>query len=470
MILEQHYLACLSHASYLIGDETTKSAVVVDPQRDVERYVESAKRQGLAIERVFLTHFHADFVSGHLELAQRTGASIHLGHSAKTEYASSPVKQGDRFDLGSVVLEVLETPGHTLESISLLVHDKSIPAAPHAVLTGDALFLGDVGRPDLLVAEGVSAEHLAGLLYDSLHSVLARLPDSVLVYPAHGAGSACGKNISKDLVGTLGAQRASNWALQPMAKPEFVRQLTRDALPAPGYFALDAKLNRSTRARLEKVLESALRPLSLERVLALAAQGALLLDTREPDDYARAHLSGSMNVGLSGRFASWVGTLVPPDRKIVIVANPGRERESALRLGRIGFDSIEGYLDVSAASEAVRAAPGKLARAHARVGAAEFERILDEESDVVLVDVRSPAEFAAGRLPGSINFPLETLPQSMASLAAQVAPGRQVALHCLGGYRSSIAASLLEAQGVRVRADLIGGFSAWHAAGLPVQR
>lgn len=462
MIFEQHYLGCLSHASYLIGDEGSRRAVVVDPQRDVERYVESAKKHGLALEHVFLTHLHADFVSGHLELAQRTGAVIHLGPGARVDYPCEPVRAGDVFQLGAVRLQVLETPGHTLESISLLVFDEARERRiPQAVLTGDALFLGDVGRPDLQVAAGVSAEELAGRLYDTLHQVFLRLPDEVKVYPAHGAGSACGKNISKDLVGTLGQQRATNWALQPMSKQEFIRELTRDMAPAPAYFAFDARLNRSEREGLDRVVERGIRGLTLARLRQLQEAGTVVLDTREPDDYARGHLRGSINVGLSGRFASWVGTLIDPGSAIAIVASPGRERESVLRLGRIGFDRVEGCLE--GGSDTLAAAP-PLVGAHRRVNPAELAGLLTVEPATLLLDVRTPREFADGRVPGSTNVPLETLAQSCRSLPR----GRKLALHCQGGYRSSIAASLLEREGFEVSADLAGGFVAWRAAGLPV--
>jgi glyoxylase-like metal-dependent hydrolase (beta-lactamase superfamily II)/rhodanese-related sulfurtransferase len=462
MIFEQHYLGCLSHASYLIGDEKSRRAVVVDPQRDVERYLESAKKHGLALEHVFLTHLHADFVSGHLELAQRTGAAVHLGPGARVDYACELVRSGDVFQLGAVRLEVLETPGHTLESISLLVFDEARDRrVPHAVLTGDALFLGDVGRPDLQVATGVSAEELAGRLYDTLRRVFMHLPDETRVYPAHGAGSACGRNISNDLVGTLGQQRATNWALQPMSKQEFVHELTRDMAPAPAYFAFDAQLNRSERERLDRVLERGVRGLTLSRLKTLHETGTVVLDTREPDDYARGHWRRSINVGLSGRFASWVGTVIEPGSAIAIVAAPGRERESVLRLGRIGFDRVEGCLE--GGPEALAAAP-PFVGAHRRVNAAELAGLLAVEPETLLLDVRTPREFAQGRVPGSTSFPLETLQQHCRSLPR----GRKLAIHCQGGYRSSIAASLLEREGFQVCADLVGGFVAWKAAGLPV--
>ncbi len=476
MILEQHYLACLSHASYLIGDASTGRAAVVDPQRDVERYLESAQRHGLQIESVFLTHLHADFVSGHLELAQRTGAKIHIGHRARTEFAVQGVREGDRFDLGGVRLEVLETPGHTPESISLLVYPSPQADLPHAVLTGDALFLGDVGRPDLMVGAGVAPGDLAASLYDTLHSKFARLPDGVLVYPAHGAGSACGKNISKDLVGTLGQQRALNWALQPMPKADFVQHLTSDLAAPPAYFAHDAVLNQKQRACLDAMLESALRPLSFERAAELHAKGALLLDVREADDYARAHLHGSVNVGLSGRFAAWVGTVIAPDTPLVLLADAGREREAALRLGRIGYDRIEGFWtpDPKALADAQRS---WRVVAHPRASVPEFQRLLQTQPHALLLDVRTSTEYAQGHLAGSWNVPLETLLSALSQAAQRngtdapaLRQSKLLAIHCQGGYRSSIAASLLEREGYEVGADLVGGFAAWKNAGLPVER
>ena len=344
MILKQFYLNCLAHASYLVGDEQTKVAAVVDPQRDIEQYLAFAAEHGLRIGHVFLTHFHADFLAGHLELRDRTGAAIYLGASARAEYAFTPLHDGDVVELGRVRLQALETPGHTAESISLTVFDLDRSATePQAVLTGDTLFVGDVGRPDLRVALGWSASDLGGLLYDSVHGKLMALPDHVSVYPAHGAGSLCGKALSKETSSTIGEQRRSNYALQPMTKAAFVELVTADQPDAPSYFTYDAVLNTKERPTLTETLER-LSPLTLDQVLALQAVGAQILDTREASAFSAAHLIGGVNIGLGGQYATWAGTILSREHPIVIVADPGHEHEAATRLGRIGFDHVVGYL------------------------------------------------------------------------------------------------------------------------------
>ena len=345
MIFKQFYLNCLAHASYLIGDEIARTAAVVDPQRDVEMYLAFAKEHGLQIKHVFLTHLHADFVAGHLELRDRAGATIYLGAKAQAEYRFTPLADGSVVELGRVRLKALETPGHTPESVSLLVFDLDrSETEPYAVLTGDTLFIGDVGRPDLRVALGWSASDLGGLLFDSLQSKLLPLPDASLVYPAHGAGSLCGKAISKETVSTIGEQRRVNYALQPMTKQAFIELVTADQPEAPPYFVYDAVLNSKERPTLDEALQRELNPLSLDEVLALQKDGAQILDTREPEEFGAAHLAGSINVGLTGQYATWAGTVLNRVQPIVIVAAPGRENESAIRLGRIGFDHVAGYL------------------------------------------------------------------------------------------------------------------------------
>ncbi len=344
MILKQYYLGCLSQASYLIGDEATRTAVVVDPRRDVEEYLEDAAEAGLRIEHVILTHFHADFVAGHLELRECTGARIHLGARATAEYEFSPLADGDVLEFGQVRLKILATPGHTPEAISVLVFDLAKDREhPQAVLTGDTLFIGDVGRPDLMASVGASAQDLAGQLYDSVHRLL-QLPDDTLVYPGHGAGSACGKNLSSETVSTIGAQRRDNCSLQPMSKESFVKLVTTDQPKAPSYFGYDAQLNRRERSTLEAALSREQTALTLDAVLRAQRDGAQVLDVRDPDDYAASHLAGSTNISLKSRFASWAGALLTPARPIVIVAAPGSEPEAAVRLGRIGFDNVLGYL------------------------------------------------------------------------------------------------------------------------------
>src|SRR3954451_18228589 len=345
MVLHQFYLNCLAHASYLIGDEQTGAAAVVDPQRDIEQYVAFAAEHGLRIEHVVLTHLHADFIAGHLALRDRVGARIYLGAAAKAEYAFTPLADGDRIELGRVRLQAIETPGHTPESISIAVYDRDrSEREPHAVLTGDTLFVGDVGRPDLRAALGWSAADLGGLLYESLRSKLMTLPDASLVYPAHGAGSLCGKAIGKETVSTIGEQRRVNYALQPMTRSAFVELVTADQPDAPPYFTYDAVLNSKERPTLDEALAREVNPMTLDQTLALRSVGAQILDTRDPVEFAAAHLAGSVNVGLGGQYATWAGTVLNHEHPIVIVADPGRETEAALRLGRIGFDHGAGYL------------------------------------------------------------------------------------------------------------------------------
>jgi len=462
MILEQMYLGCLSQASYLVADPASGSAAVVDPRRDVEVFLEQAARRGLTIRHVLLTHFHADFVSGHLELARRTGATIHLGPGARADYPFQPLREGDVLELGERVrLEVLETPGHTPESISILVHDREAGSAPRAVLTGDALFIGDVGRPDLLVSAGMTSEELAGMLYDSLREKLMPLPDETLVYPAHGAGSACGRNLSTETSATLGSQRRSNWALQPMSKPDFVRELTANQPHAPGYFAWSADYNRRARPMLDEVIERSMVAIPLDEALRRQARGALLLDVREPGEYAAAHLPGSINVGLSGRYAGWVGTVVPQGTELIVIAEPGSEHEAMTRLARIGYDTASGYVEGGAQALAARA---DLLIGHRRLECAELARELAGPDAPLVLDVRAPGEWERGHIEGCLNLPLDVLEAGLASVPRD----RPIVVACQGGYRSSIAASLMERRGVPVAGDLIGGFSAWAAAGRPV--
>lgn len=454
MIFKQYYLGCLSQASYLIGDEVTRTAVVVDPRRDVEEYLEDAAAAGLRIAHVILTHFHADFVAGHLELREQMGARIHLGARATAEYEFSPLAEGDALEFGQVRLEILETPGHTPEAISILVYDLAHdPAHPRGVLTGDTLFIGDVGRPDLMASEGVTAENLADQLYESIHKKLLRLPDDTLVYPGHGAGSACGKNLSSETVSTMGVQRRENYALQPMSKDAFVKLVTHDQPKAPAYFGFDAKLNRRARPTLEAALARELKPLSLDAVLRAQQEGAQILDVRDPDDYSASHLAGSTNISLKGRFASWAGELLTPARPIVVVAAPGSDAEPAVRLGRIGFDNVLGHLD--GGITAARSRPDVLRRGH-RVSSSELEALLRAEP-LTLVDVRFPGERALAAIPASIGIPLDQLPERL----GEIPRGARVAVYCQSGLRSSTAASLLEQAGFDGVVDLVGGYQAW---------
>ena len=462
MILKQYYLGCLAHASYLLGDEASATAIVVDPQRDIERYVADAERFGLQIRHVFLTHFHADFIAGHLELRDHCGASIYLGSRAEAEYAFTPMADGNTLQFSDLRLQVLETPGHTIESISILVFDlEKSPAQPHAVLTGDTLFIGDVGRPDLRASMGWTADDLGAHLYDSLHNKLLTLPDETLVYPAHGAGSLCGKQLSSDTVSSLGDQRRMNYALQPMSKEDFIRLVTADQPDAPQYFTYDAILNTREHVTLHNNLERVLQPVALDEVIRLGDAGAQLLDVRDAVEFARGHLAGSINIGLGGQYATWAGTLLDRVRPIVIIAEPGREQEAALRLGRIGFDHVRGYLNGGMAALAARQ---DLVWPTERVSAAMVAAELVSADPPLVLDIRNPREWEAKRIPESLNIPLNHMQERLAELPR----GRRIAVHCAGGYRSSIATSILQRYGITNLIEMAGGLAAWDAAKLPV--
>ena len=460
MILKQYYLGCLAHASYLIGDGKTGTAVVVDPQRDIEQYVNDAEQLGLQIRHVFLTHFHADFIAGHLELRDRVGADIYLGAQAKADYAFTQVKDNDVLEFGDVRLKVLETPGHTPEAISILVYDLSEnDRDPHAVLTGDTLFIGDVGRPDLMASIGISADELAEMLYDSLHQKLLPLPDATLVYPAHGAGSMCGKNLSTDTVSTMGTQRRYNYALQPMDKIAFTQLVTADQPEAPSYFAYDAQLNRKERDTLDEALKRELQPLTLESVLDMQASGAQIVDVRDVADFAGAHLIGSLNISLSGAYATWCGFLLNREKPIVLIADPGHEQEAVTRLGRIGFDHVAGFLN--SGMQALRAHPNLVGTTE-RITAATLAEQLDQPHPPLVLDVRTEREWQDQHIPGSLNISLQHLREHVGELPSD----RTLVVQCGSGYRSAIAASLLKQHGISQLVDLIGGFGAWTASQL----
>jgi hydroxyacylglutathione hydrolase len=460
MILKQYYLGCLAHASYLIADPESGLAAVVDPQRDVEQYLEDAGELGCRVAHVFLTHFHADFIAGHLELRDRAGAEILLGSQASAEFTFTPVADRDVVALGKVRLEVLETPGHSPESISILVHDPEFSDhEPYAVLTGDTLFIGDVGRPDLRASLGWTADALGSLLYDSLHQKLAPLPDATLVYPAHGAGSLCGKNLSTDTVSTIGVQRAYNYALQPMSRDRFIEIVTADQPDTPAYFTYDALLNASERPTLEQALERELRPLSLAEVMAMVGEGAQLLDARDPAEFEAAHIRGALNVGLSGSYATWCGTILDRDRPTVLVTEPGREPEAATRLGRIGFDNVTGYL--KGGMQPLDSAPELIDRTP-RLTAPALAELLGSDEAPALIDVRTEQEWRAGRIGSALSFPLTRLSDRLGSL-----PDAPLVVYCTSGYRSAIAASLLGRTGLQT-SDLVGGLSAWESARLAV--
>ncbi|MGB2901791.1 MAG: MBL fold metallo-hydrolase [Candidatus Acidiferrum sp.] len=463
MIFKQFYLPCLAHASYFIGDQEAGTAAVVDPQRDTDQYIGFAAEHALKIKHVLLTHLHADFVAGHLELRDRVGATIYLGAAAKATYAFTPLRDGGILEFGRVRLKVLETPGHTPESISILVYDlNASDTQPHAVLTGDTLFIGDVGRPDLRAALGWSATELGSLLFDSLHNKLLTLPDQSLVYPAHGAGSLCGKAISKETVSTLGEQRRLNYALQPMSKEAFIQVVTADQPEPPPYFTYDAVLNSEERPTLDEALAREMNPLTLDAVLALQAGGAQILDTRDPDEFAAAHLAGSINIGLGGQYATWAGTVLDRKHPIVIIGDPGRENESAVRLGRIGFDHVAGYLQNGLHSLESRPELVAFTECLSAQFAAE---LLSSSQPPLAIDVRAPREREEKHIGGSLGIPLNRLVQNLETLPKN----RPLLVYCAGGYRSSIAASLLQSSGFDPVSEIAGGIAAWEAAKLPIR-
>lgn len=452
MIFKQYYLACLSQASYLIGDETSGRAIVVDPRRDVDEYVRDAAEAGLTIELVLETHFHADFLSGHLELAAATGATIAYSAVAETEFATRKLEDGERIELGDVVLEIRHTPGHTPESISIVVWEHANDDEPHSVLTGDTLFIGDVGRPDLLSSIGVTREELADQLYDSLHNQLMTLPDATLVYPAHGAGSACGKNLSSETWSTIGEQRRSNYALLADTKQMFFDLVTEGQPPAPSYFLYDAVLNRQDRPLLDEHAVPA--TLDLDAFDDLVAGGAMVIDGRDPEDFARGHLAGSVNVGLNGRYAEFAGSVIPDDVDIVLVVDEGFEREAKNRLARIGFDRVIGYLQFPTMVMADN--PDRVVRA-SRLTAPEFNVRRDDIDAIQLVDVRNPGEVEHGTIPGAVTIPVGQLPGRLDELD----PTAPTVVYCAGGYRSSVAASVLRHAGFGDVSDIVGGYGAW---------
>jgi glyoxylase-like metal-dependent hydrolase (beta-lactamase superfamily II) len=463
MVLKQYYLGCLAHASYLIADQDSRLAAVIDPQRDVEQYLDDAAELDCRIAHVFLTHFHADFIAGHLELRDRTQAEIHLGSRAEAGYAITPMADGDEVRLGAVRLRVLETPGHSPESISILVFDPDFSdRVPYAVLTGDTLFIGDVGRPDLRASLGWSAEELGSMLYDSIHEKLAPLPDETLVYPAHGAGSLCGKNLSTDTVSTMGVQRAYNYALQPMSRERFIEIVTADQPDTPAYFTYDAVLNAQERPTLDEALKRELRPLSLDEVLELRDEGAELLDARDSAEYEAAHIRGALNVGLGGSYATWCGTILDARRPVVLIAEPGRETEAATRLGRIGFDGIAGYL--SGGMQPLEDRPELIERTP-RITASVLAEQLQSDDPPLVIDVRTEREWEAGRIDSAVNVPLSKLSGRLVSLPES----DQLVVCCATGYRSAIAASLINRVRPGTAFDLVGGTAAWEAARLAIR-
>lgn len=455
MYFEQFYLGCLAHASYLLASEG--EAVVVDPQRDVELYLKAAAEQGATIRHIFETHLHADFVSGHRELAARTGAKIYMGAQSGATFEHVAVSDGFELKFGKASIHILETPGHTPESICLVVTDAEKSSAPWAVLTGDTLFIGDVGRPDLSPRH--TPAQLAGLLYDSLHTKLMTLPDSVLVYPAHGAGSLCGKNMRAERSSTIGTERLTNYALQIRSREEFIRQLTSNLPARPEYFAKDAEINRTGAAALSDL--PPLRSLSPFELEGMLKAGEIALDVRPMDEFAAGHVPGSVNIALGGQFASWAATVLGLAAHPVLIAETDAQIEEArLRLARVGIEELDGYL---AGGVAAWKQSGQPLATVAQISAQELEQRLGA-GKVQVLDVRREPEWDAGHVKGAAWWPLDNFRVSPPEIDHEV----PLAVHCKGGYRSMIAASLLQRAGFRNVINLIGGFDAWQQANLPI--
>lgn len=462
IVFDQYYLACLSEASYLIGDMESKEAILVDPIRDVDQYFKDAEARGLKITHVILTHVHADFVAGHLEVQKRNQAKICMGSKAEASFAFEKLKDGETIKLGRLAIKIWETPGHTPESISLLVYDRKVDSQnPYAVLTGDCLFIGDVGRPDLMEGSGITAKELAGMEYDSLRNKLMTLPDETLVYPAHGAGSLCGKNLSKETVSTIGEQKRSNYALQPMGKEKFVELITANQPKAPSYWQFERDMNLKPHKTLDETVIAGLKALKLEDALGLKNKGAQLLDVREMDEYASKHVKDTVNIALSGHYAMWAGNFLNSKTPIVLICNPGKEKEAVSRLGRIGFDNVAGYVDGGISAFDTKQ---ELIESDKRETALSLSDRLSTKTEAPLVlDIRNDSERQESYIDGSLQIPLIVLLDNMDKLPKD----KDIVVQCATGFRSSIAASLLRQRGFTRVNDLAGGITAWKEAKLP---
>ena len=461
MYFEQFYLGCLAHASYMLASEG--EAIVVDPQRDVEIYLEAAKKQNVQVRHIFETHLHADFVSGHKELAARTGAIIYMGKAAGATFPHVPVEDDFQLRVGEIRIDAFETPGHTPESIclvvtDLVVTDKEKSQSPWAVLTGDTLFIGDVGRPDL--SKTHTPPQLAGLMYDSLHQKLMTLPDDVLVYPAHGAGSLCGRNMRAERSSTIGTERLTNYALQIESRDEFIRQMTSNLPARPDYFLEDAAINRAGATPLTELPE--LTPISAGELNNMLARGAVALDVRPNDQFAAGHVPGSINIALSGQFASWAGAVLGLSARPVLIAETYDQLDEArLRLARVGIEDVAGYL-----------VGGPVAWQQAGFALQPLPQVTVQELDfrlrdhaLLVLDVRRESEWDAGHISGAEWYPLDRFKAALPPIELD----RSIAVHCAGGYRSVIACSLLQRAGYNNVINVIGGFDAWREAQLPAE-
>ena len=461
MYFKQFYLGCLAHASYLIG--AAGEAAVIDPQRDVDQYIEEANAQQLKIRYIIETHLHADFISGHRELADKTGAQIVFGKQAGVMFDHRAVQDGDELTIGHVTLRIMETPGHTPESICVLAIDTMNSAEPAKLLTGDTLFIGDVGRPDLAGGKGYTPQTMAGMMYDSLHEKILRLDDSVEVYPAHGAGSMCGKNLSTETSSTIGHQRKFNYALQPMTKDQFVAMMTTDLQEAPAYFSKDAEINRSGAEALDHLAKP--QAMSPAEVREASQHGCVVLDVRTAAEFGAGHVPGSLNIGLSGQFASWAGSLIPLTAQIVIVADsPAQIAEAQMRLARVGLERVSGYL--AGGVDGWRTAGFEVAQVR-QISVAELRDLLNSKPDLQLIDVRRPAEYVSGHAPRAVPAPLAKFRETFPTL--NLNPDVPSAIICAGGYRSSAATSIAQQFGFTNLLNVTGGTAAWIKAGYEVE-
>ena len=453
--IEQFFLGCLAHASYLVASEGI--AAIIDPQRDVDLYLDYAKQHDLKIEHIIETHLHADFVSGHHELAERTGARIYLGQDAHATFPHTAIKDGDTLQFGNARFNFLHTPGHTIEGVCAVLTDLASPAAPRAVFTGDTLFVGDVGRPDL--SGDHTPQELAAMLYQSLHEKLLRLPDDTEIFPAHGAGSLCGRQMGSERSSTIGKQRRTNYALLARTQEEFIHLLTDSLPPRPEYFGRDVELNRHGASSINDL--PAPKPLLAPEVLRLQSEGAIVLDTRPAMEFAVAHVPGSVHIALSGQYASWAARILGLDKRIILVGEDADQlRESQLRLARVGIEHVDAYLDGGIT--------GWLKGGYEldyipQISAHELTELQEKEKDhLAILDVREPGEVETGAFEDSIRIPLGQL----ADRTAELDSSKLIIVHCKGGYRSSIATSILRRAGLREIADLTGGFDAWKSSDL----
>jgi glyoxylase-like metal-dependent hydrolase (beta-lactamase superfamily II)/rhodanese-related sulfurtransferase len=448
MDIQQLYTNCLSEAAYFIASDG--EAAVIDPLRDVDTYIQMAAEKNVKIKYIFETHFHADFVSGHIELSKKTGAPIVYGPDTNAKFKVHIAKDGEDFMVGKLKIKAIHTPGHTLESTCYLLHNEA--GAPHCIFTGDTLFVGDVGRPDLF-SGNLSKEDLAAMMYDTLQTKIKTLDDNIIVYPAHGPGSSCGKSLGPETYSTIGAQRASNYAMQDMTKPEFIKALTTGLSTPPVYFPINARINQQGYESMDAVMEKGMQPLSVSDFKDKVKEGAWILDTRASTVFTEGFVPEAISIGLDGRFAEWAGTMLPYDQPLVLVTEPGKEKESVTRLARVGIDNVQGYLEGSFAAWQAAGEPIDLI---IDIEADEFAMDLPHDPLLDVIDVRKPAEFDAAHVKGARNFPLDTLTDPLN--VAIIEDDHNLYVHCAGGYRSVIAASLLKRHGYHNLRNVVGGF------------